>query len=86
VWQGRPFVSVGAVGCELEFQRYRLRPALAHVLADCDLIQVVSGMPAPAYGVCGLGKPVAVFCATRAAVERLSRHRVERGPGEVWRR
>jgi D-inositol-3-phosphate glycosyltransferase len=86
VWQGRRFVSVGAVGCELEFQRYRLRPALRRALADCDLIQVVTGLPAPAYGVCGLGKPVAAFCATRAAVERLSRHRTQRGPGEVWRR
>jgi len=86
VWNGRPFASVGALACELEFQRYRLRPALTRALAGCDLIQVVTGLPAPGYGVCALGKPVAVFCATRASVERRSRHRTERGPSEVWRR
>ena len=86
VWQGRRFVSVGAIGCELEFQRYRLRPALRRALADCDLIQVVTGLPAPAHGVCGLGKPVAVFCATRARWSAYRAHRTERGPGEVWRR
>jgi glycosyltransferase involved in cell wall biosynthesis len=85
-WHGRPFVNVGALGCELEFQRYSPRPALARALADCSLVHVVTGLPAPAHAVFGLGKPVAVFCATRASVERLSRHRTERGPAEIWRR
>src|SRR5439155_454208 len=43
VWRGRPFVSVGAVGCELEFQRYQPRRALTAAVAGCDLIQVVPG-------------------------------------------
>lgn len=86
VWRGRPFVSVGAVGCELEFQRYHPRRALTQALAGCDLVQVVTGLPAPAYAVCGLGKPVAVHCATRASVERRARHAMLGGPGEVWRR
>jgi len=86
VWRGRPFVSVGAVACELEFQRYQPRRALARVLAGCDLVQVVTGLPAPAYAVCGLGRPVAVHCATRAPVERRPRHRALSGPGEAWRR
>ena len=45
-WEGLPFVHVGAVGGEFEFQRYRSRRVLAEVLADCDLIQVVCGSPA----------------------------------------
>ena len=86
VWRGRPFVRVGAVGCELEFQRYRPRQAPAQALARCDLVQVVAGVPAPAYAVCGLGKPVAVHCATRAPKDREARHRMRRGPAEMWRR
>jgi len=86
VWRGRPFVSVGALGCELEFQRYRPRPALARALAGCDLVQVVTGLPAPAYAVLGLGKPVAVHCATLAPVERRARHVTQQGAGEIWRR
>ena len=86
VWRGRPYLSVGAFGCELEFQRYRPRFALTHALADCDDVQVVSGTPAPAHAVCGLGKPVALHCATLAAVDRRARHAMYRGPGETWRR
>lgn len=86
VWRGRPFTHVGAFASELEFQRYRPRHALAEVLADCDLIQVVCGSPAWAWSVCGLGKPVAVQCATRAIVERRRRDATARGPKAAWRR
>ena len=86
IWRGRPYVSVGAMAAELEFQRYRPRPALARALADCDLIQVVTGMPAPACAVLDLGKPVAVHCCTRAPVERESQHRARGGPGRIWRK
>jgi len=86
MWRGRPYVSVGAMACELEFQRYRPRRALTRALAGCDLVQVVTGMPAPACAVVGLGKPVAVHCCTRAPIERESFHRSEGGPGRIWRR
>jgi len=72
-WEGLPFVRVGAVAGEFEFQRYRPRSALRRELHDCDLIQVVCGSPASANAVCGMGKPVAVQCATRAEVERRRR-------------
>ena len=72
-WRGRPFVRVGAVACEFEFQRYRRRVALTAQLDDCDLIQVVCGSPAWANAVLGLGKPVALQVATRAVVERALR-------------
>ena len=85
-WQGRRFIRIGAFASELEFQRYRPRHALCAVLADCDLVQVVCGSPAFALAVCGLGKPVAVHCATRVVVERRARHAKLKGPSEAWRR
>lgn len=86
VWRGHPFTRVGAFASELEFQRYQPRHALAELLADCDLIQVVCGSPAWAWSVCGLGKPVAVQCATRAIVERRRRDSTACGPKAAWRR
>src|SRR5206468_6733537 len=62
------------------------RRALARALAGCSIVQVVTGLPAPAHAVCGLGVPVAVHCATRATVERRTRHRAHGGPAEMWRR
>lgn len=40
-WQGFPFVHVGAVIGELEFQRYRPHRILADLVTDCDILQVV---------------------------------------------
>lgn len=85
-WHGRPYVHVGANFGEFEFQRYRLRDSLAAVLGDCDLIQVVSGSPAWANAVCGLGKPVSLQVATRAMVERRRRDARPRGVLGWWRR
>lgn len=85
-WEGLPFVHVGAVAGELEFQRYRSRSALAETLADCDIVQVVCGTPAWAYAVCGLGKPVSVQCATRARVERRRRDASSVGLAGWWRK
>src|SRR5262245_50335563 len=59
-WEGLPFVHVGAVLGELEFQRYRPRRVLAEAVADCHILQVVCGSPAFANALCGLGKPVSV--------------------------
>ena len=57
-WEMLPYSQVGVMLGEFEFQRYRPRAALTRVLADCDLIQVVSGSPAWANAVVGLGRPV----------------------------
>lgn len=86
IWRGRPLTRVGAFASELEFQRYKPRPALASVLADCDLIQVVCGSPAWANAVVGLGKPVAVQVATRAKVERRRRDAQPQGLAGWWRK
>jgi glycosyltransferase involved in cell wall biosynthesis len=85
-WRGRRFVRIGAWGSELEFRRYQPRRSLTHAVAECDLLQVVSGSPAHAWSVCGLGKPVAVHCATLTSIERRSRNAGARGPVDTWHR
>lgn len=85
-WEGEPFIHVGAVAAELEFQRYRPRKRLREVLAGCDLIQVVGGFPAWANAVVGLGKPVAVHAATLARLERRQRDAHSRNALGWWRK
>jgi D-inositol-3-phosphate glycosyltransferase len=84
--EGVPYAHVGAVGGELEFQRYRSRPALTRSLADCDVIQVVCGSPAWANALTGLGKPVSMHVATRAIVERRQRDAQSKTPADKWRK
>jgi glycosyltransferase involved in cell wall biosynthesis len=85
-WQGVPFVHVGALFGEFEFQRYKPRRVLAEAVAGCDILQVVCGSPAWALAVCGLGKPVAIQCATRARIERRARDAFGRGFKSMWRK
>jgi glycosyltransferase involved in cell wall biosynthesis len=85
-WQGLPMKHVGARWAELEFQRYRHRGALAEVVADCDVLQVVAGSPAWANAVVDLGKPVALQVATRAVVERRQRDSHPKTPLDYWRK
>ena len=85
-WEGLPFVHVGAMVGEFEFQRYRPRAVLTSALAGCDVVQVVSGSPAWANSVLGLGKPVSLHVATRARIERRQRDASPRSPSALWRR
>lgn len=85
-WDGLPFDHVGAFASELEFQRMRPRAALRPLLESADLIQVVCGSPAWANAACGLGRPVALQCATRVRIERERRDAELRGPGGWWRK
>lgn len=85
-WLGRTFEHVGSVMAELEFQRYRPRPALTQRLRECDLIQVVAGSPAWALVATKADRPVALQVATLATVERETRFREEGGPITSWRR
>lgn len=69
-WGGRRFTHFGTSGAEFEFRRVASTSLLRRAIQRCDLIQVVSGSPAPALAVTGLGKPVVLQVATRAIVER----------------
>jgi glycosyltransferase involved in cell wall biosynthesis len=86
VWRDMPYTRLGAFVSELEFQRYKPRPALTTALADCDVIQVVCGSPAWANTVAGLGKPVALQVATRAKIERRRRDAQPNGLAAWWRK
>ena len=83
-WDGLPYFHVGCLASEFEFQRLKPRQLLQEVLSDCDLVQVVSGSPAWALPVIGIGKPVALQVATRAIVERRRKEQIERGPTAWW--
>jgi glycosyltransferase involved in cell wall biosynthesis len=85
-WTNGSFTHVGVLGAEVEFLRYLPNPRLNAVLSECDLIQVVCGSPAWAWSVLNAGKPVAVQCATRAAVERRHGGSLRGGPLSAWRR
>jgi len=86
IWDDLPYVHVGAVGGELEFQRYQPRTVLTDALADCDIIQVVCGSSAWANTVVGLGKPVALQVATRVKVERRLRDANPKNLAGWWRK
>ena len=86
VWEGRGITHVGAVGVELEFQRYRPSHVLERALRGCDLIQVVAGSPAVALTVARCRQPVVLQVATRAVVERARTLSTGRAPLLWWRR
>jgi glycosyltransferase involved in cell wall biosynthesis len=85
-WCGVPSVEIGAMASELEFQRYLPRAAIARVLRDVDLVQVVSGSPAPGYALRGCGRPVVLQVATTVAAERVAELREAAGPRRAWTR
>lgn len=81
-WQGLPYIHVGAIWVELEFQRYMPRKLLTRLLQGADLIQVVAGTPAWAHVVPKMRVPIVLHVASLITVERAARLSAERG----WRR
>jgi D-inositol-3-phosphate glycosyltransferase len=86
IWGGREFTHFGTSGAEFEFRRVASTSLLRRAMQQCDLIQVVSGSPAPALAVTGLGKPVVLQVATRAIVERRKILRAGSVVLRTWRR
>ena len=84
IWEGSPYIHIGAVFSEFEFQRYKPRRKLSEAIADCDILQIVCGSPAVANSVIGLGKPVSIQVATRAVVERKTRDERVRSFRGLW--
>ena len=85
-FRGTPFTHVGAVFPEFENRRYLPRAQLSKLLSDCDMVQVVSGVPAWANPVLGLGIPVSLQVATLIDVERRRLDPLHRGAVGMWRR
>jgi len=80
------FTHVGAVLGEIEICRLSPRGRLADLLKDCDMIQVVAGVPAWANPVLDLGKPIVLQIATLTGVERQARLPDNYRPLTLWRR
>ncbi|MEM9060199.1 MAG: glycosyltransferase family 4 protein [Pseudomonadota bacterium] len=85
-FRGEAFTHVGAVAPEIEVRRFLPRARLVRELAGADLIQVVSGVPAWAHPVTGLGIPVSLQVATLIDVERRHKDTLHRGLVGAWRR
>ena len=68
--RGIHFRHVGAVFSELEFQRYRSRPALEKIMSAYDMVQVIAGSPAWGVAAASFSGPRILQVATLASVER----------------
>ena len=84
-WQGWPFVHVGCVASELEFQRYRPRRVLTELLDGYDLVQVVTGSPCWTLAARDVHCPVGVQVATLVVEERRELLARDRSAVRHWR-
>lgn len=74
-WRGLSYTHVGAWASELEFQRYRPRPALTQLLQSYDLLQFIVGSPPWVCAVTQLQKPTLLWTATTTWADRATRVR-----------
>jgi len=77
---------VGAIGTEIEYQRYQPRSPLTRRLNEADLVQVVAGTPAWAQLCRDVERTVTLQVATLARVERETTLSNGSGPLNPWRR
>ena len=85
-FRGEAYTHIGAVAPEIEVWRFLPRARLTEELQGVDLVQVVSGIPAWANPVMGLGVPVSLQVATLIDVERRHKDRLYTGLTGLWRR
>ncbi|MEW6736519.1 MAG: glycosyltransferase [Acidobacteriota bacterium] len=86
IWHNKPIRHVGAIFSEFEFQRYSSRRLLTQLLNEYDLIQVIAGTPAWGLVAEAVTKPVALFVATLAQLERSAGLAVAKGLRGWWYR
>jgi len=84
-WMDQAYTHIGVLLSEFEFQRYQPRTQLDKLLAEFDLVQVVSGSPAIGCALSNFGKPVVLQVATRAVIERRRNVVGWRGLKAFWR-
>jgi D-inositol-3-phosphate glycosyltransferase len=73
VWRDIPAHYVGVSFADLEFQRYKPRPAFDALLENCDLIQFVVGSAPWVCATENILKPKVVWTATTTRPDRASR-------------
>ena len=69
-----PYLQVGAVFSEFEFQRYRPRFLLTEMLNDYDLVQFVVGTPPLMCAAARVKRPKFLWTATMVGPDRASRN------------
>ncbi len=85
-WRNIPYLHVGAVATEIEFQRYRPRAVLDRLLNEYDLIQFVVGVPAWAGVAQRVNRPVVLWTATTVLADRSSRLNAAPQPRRAWQK
>ncbi len=83
-WSGLPITYVGAFLTEFEWQRYQPRAALAALLAEYDLIQVVAGTAVLTTAVYPTNRPVCLYVATTVEQDNASYRAGLHGGRAVW--
>ena len=78
------FLHVGALLAELEPLRYRPRKVLTDLLDSFDVVQVVAGIPAWALVATASSRPVFLYVASVASLERKRRLQQEVFPWRRW--
>lgn len=81
---GHKFRHIGSNFTEIEFFRYRARPALDEILRGFDLVQVVTGVPVWTLAAKNFGGKIALQVATLTAVERASVLAETAQPKRAW--
>lgn len=79
-----PYLQVGAVFSEFEFQRYRPRFLLTEMLNDYDLVQFVVGTPPLMCVAARVKKPKFLWTATMVRPDRASRNEQARKLRRLW--
>lgn len=79
-----PFVHVGALFSEFEFQRYRPRALLTDMLNTYDLVQFVVGTPPLMWAAARVKKPKFLWTATMVRPDRASRFQQASQLRRLW--
>src|SRR5579884_1305833 len=85
-WSDVSFKHAGAIATEIEFQRYRPRRELSHLLATYDVVQFVLGTPPFVQVAAGVQKPILLWTATTTRWDRDARIRDQSFAHRLWSR
>jgi glycosyltransferase involved in cell wall biosynthesis len=82
--KGLSYTHVGAIGSEIEIQRYKPRPILNKLLQEYDILQFIVGSPPWACVASGINRPVLIWTATTTRGDRESRIKASSLMRKAW--
>lgn len=85
-WRDIEYIQVGALGSELEFQRYKPRHRLSRLLQQYDLVQFVVGSPPWLCAAADVKRPIVLWTATTTRADRESQLRNHPPLRRAWTR